>query len=996
MTFEEYQVGGRALYAGFVEAVRQILAAAVKANAMTPHAITGRAKDSASLKKKLEKNGIPLDAAIDEQLRDLAGVRLVFLTNTQVERFLASGIIHENFDVSNVNVHHPVPGTQTETRLFDSTNYTAQLKPERTALAEYHPFAGLKVEIQVQTLLKHAWAEMGHDTIYKEPDLQHVDKQQLERIKERMDAVMREHLLPAGHDFDMIARDFALLIQADQNFAPCIEAISTSKSNNALSAALDTLSDVVLPRLENRGDRFLEQLPALIDVVERTRRSPAEPIVDPSGAFDGENGLDVARKVAPVIEHHLLYDPTRTLDALIRLFTQSEGEERRLWLDLGRRLAENDVATWRTHGPAVQRIILDVFAALDTDALTAARELVVTMMQQVLSSEVNGISRGDFHTFQIAKGSVNASDAVRQVRSDAIGLLENLLAVSAEDQERGEILPALREASRPPYHGGSDAVRVLVMNDAARVAAIQRGLAPQCGLEMRRQMEVDAIHVHSWYHVLPEDMAANAELVGAQTAIMGELLALRDTLNADPDFILYKTLIGHDSVHPDAWDAEHFDPERLQKWREDSFPAIVGQIDTDGAEAWTSLVRRYLAEPIGIGDWLPLSGFSRHVAETRPDTAVHLLYQMDDALRLILTALLHGLEAAGRLDVIDPAVARFSGQGRYFQEMAAWLGERDGDGSKRLLSLSARARELGEHDGVLALVNAAGQAFKKTGDPSLIADVLMPAVALFTDAHLPGWVVNAWWVSHGGMVATLDEAQTTAFLASFVELPKIDHNAEYALARAADHFPARVLEFFESRIGRGRGDGGYFDAVPFRLHELPRPLSPHPEMLLRSARRMYGLKPSLHRFLGGKLVANIFPQLIPEIAGPLGGFVANGDREDLSFVLSTLQPYEGAEEVYAVCMDVVDRLDPGDDMLGRVTAVLGETGVVTGQFGRVEAEVEQHGRLQAWINDPREKVAAFARTEARSTAQSMAWEQRIAERELEQMKREWGEPETKH
>jgi ppGpp synthetase/RelA/SpoT-type nucleotidyltranferase len=62
-----------------------------------------------------------------------------------------------------------VPGTETETKLFDSTNYLVRLRPERLALAEYKPFEGLRAEIQVQTLLNHAWAEMGHDTIYSGP-----------------------------------------------------------------------------------------------------------------------------------------------------------------------------------------------------------------------------------------------------------------------------------------------------------------------------------------------------------------------------------------------------------------------------------------------------------------------------------------------------------------------------------------------------------------------------------------------------------------------------------------------------------------------------------------------------------------------------------------------------------------------------------------------------------------------------------------------------------
>lgn len=165
------------------------------------HAITGRAKYPESLRKKLLKREVDLAGAVDEAVKDLAGVRIVFLTNEEIGAFNGTYLLRENFEIISVNVHHAVPGTETETKLFDSTNYLVRLRPERLALAEYKPFEGLRAEIQVQTLLNHAWAEMGHDTIYKQPDLHNVGQKRLEAIRDRLDRVMREHLLPAGRLF---------------------------------------------------------------------------------------------------------------------------------------------------------------------------------------------------------------------------------------------------------------------------------------------------------------------------------------------------------------------------------------------------------------------------------------------------------------------------------------------------------------------------------------------------------------------------------------------------------------------------------------------------------------------------------------------------------------------------------------------------------------------------------------------------------------------------
>jgi ppGpp synthetase/RelA/SpoT-type nucleotidyltranferase len=165
-----------------------------------------------------------------DEIKDLAGCRIVFLTNSQVERFNNTGALHENFEVLSVNVHHPVPGTDTETKLFDSTNYLIRLKPDRLALTEYRAFDGMRAEIQIQTLLNHAWAEMGHDTIYKEPKLTRLGGGQMTAIGERMNKVMQDHLIPAGHDFDKIARDFRRLLKADGAAEATLNAIERKRA----------------------------------------------------------------------------------------------------------------------------------------------------------------------------------------------------------------------------------------------------------------------------------------------------------------------------------------------------------------------------------------------------------------------------------------------------------------------------------------------------------------------------------------------------------------------------------------------------------------------------------------------------------------------------------------------------------------------------------------------------------------------------------------------
>src|SRR5258708_31765367 len=49
---------------------------------------------------------------------------------------------------------------------YQSVHYPVKLRANRTALPEYARFSGLVAEVQIRTVLQHAWAEIEHDIQY--------------------------------------------------------------------------------------------------------------------------------------------------------------------------------------------------------------------------------------------------------------------------------------------------------------------------------------------------------------------------------------------------------------------------------------------------------------------------------------------------------------------------------------------------------------------------------------------------------------------------------------------------------------------------------------------------------------------------------------------------------------------------------------------------------------------------------------------------------------
>ena len=286
MNIDEYENGGRALYADFAEAVAAILEAAVaEHNDLRLQNIQGRAKEVDSLRAKLVKAEAAADAAIDDIAKDVSGCRLIFYTNGDVHRFGQSSVLRENFtvDYDRSKIHYP-DSKEDGAEFFISENWVVTLSDARSALPEYRRFAGLRCEIQVQTILDHAWAEMAHDTIYKPMTDVGFGAAKVEAMRKRLRKVMQEFLQPAGYAFDKIASDYAQLRDGKAMFdSDALGVIRACTDRNCLDDAVEKFSNYVLPNY----DDYIAAAPEIIDTLsDAVIRAPTMPDVPHKSYFD--------------------------------------------------------------------------------------------------------------------------------------------------------------------------------------------------------------------------------------------------------------------------------------------------------------------------------------------------------------------------------------------------------------------------------------------------------------------------------------------------------------------------------------------------------------------------------------------------------------------------------------------------------------------------------------------------------------------------------------
>jgi putative GTP pyrophosphokinase len=159
----------RARYEDFASVCRDLVKQCLTAAGVEIHSVDGRAKSVKSLARKaatpLEseperpKYGRPL-----EEITDLAAIRVITFFPRVVQE--VEEIVAREFEV--VERSDKAAKLREQERFgYQSVHYLVRLASKRRELPEYSRFADLILEIQVRTILQHAWAEIEHDIQYK-------------------------------------------------------------------------------------------------------------------------------------------------------------------------------------------------------------------------------------------------------------------------------------------------------------------------------------------------------------------------------------------------------------------------------------------------------------------------------------------------------------------------------------------------------------------------------------------------------------------------------------------------------------------------------------------------------------------------------------------------------------------------------------------------------------------------------------------------------------
>jgi putative GTP pyrophosphokinase len=156
-------------YKDLASVVKRIVEECLSRRGIKVQSVQARAKDPKSLGRKAAQPSESDPAKPKypqplEQITDLAACRVIAYfpkTLGQVDEIVRSEFCVVERTDKGANL------IEEERFGYQSIHYLVTLTPQRAKLPEYAPFAEVIAELQVRTVLQHAWAEIEHDIQYK-------------------------------------------------------------------------------------------------------------------------------------------------------------------------------------------------------------------------------------------------------------------------------------------------------------------------------------------------------------------------------------------------------------------------------------------------------------------------------------------------------------------------------------------------------------------------------------------------------------------------------------------------------------------------------------------------------------------------------------------------------------------------------------------------------------------------------------------------------------
>jgi Region found in RelA / SpoT proteins len=449
-------------------------------------------------------------------------------------------------------VHHPTD--ENEQLRYQAIHYTVLLKEQDTTLPEFKEFKGMRCEVQLQTILNHAWSETQHDMYHAATaiDNRGFGTAARQALDKRFKKIMDDYLRPAGYEFQKVQHDYERLMQGKTLFdRGAIETLESCDNNNERHKILSTLAEHVIPNYDDIKCVYPEIRRALAIAVQAARNTETKPIETPFGHFSGKTSKDVTLAAVGILNNLRYVDIEATFHALIGIYKGEQNREvQKKIIDTIKHLAKYELDIWEQAGPYIQAVLASVIERFSQGDLPILRPIVLTVWHELLGLEMESTSfSADMVTIRF--DALPVFEDIKAIRNRAIEGLFALFDASSTEGEKREVVNALQEATRLPGRANySNDLLQLTLEDMQRLTELLTQRAIGQPYELLEHLEHGMLFDYWRLRQFTTDEYSESGCKQTAEIVMEAIITFRDLINTDQQYVRYKTLVGYESIFP--------------------------------------------------------------------------------------------------------------------------------------------------------------------------------------------------------------------------------------------------------------------------------------------------------------------------------------------------------------------------------------------------------------------------------------------------------------
>lgn len=937
---EEYN-HHRDLYREFCNTIVFLLKTLLKNNGIQYQLVSSRVKEENSLRTKLTETKALSKLTSIKKLDDVAGSRVIFYLESEINNFIY--LIHQEFEVIKSNLRY----TEDD---YNAHHLIIKFKEERLKLTEYAQFKDLRCELQLTTVLFHAWSEVSHNITYKTPkDIKEFDSEKLDFLKNQLKDIMKNHIKPANYKFKFINSEYVNLLEGKEIFSTTfLNDLIKSKDRREMYNKLILLNQFV----EKYGDKTPPEykLPDFLKAVINHSLKLDKNIQIVGFGHEHHYIVNECIEIFSFIRYQY---PDNVFPILTELALDDNKKIRDKALNAIKKMSKYNQKVLEKIGLSMQFFMVDQIKNWSITEQLRRLEVIKWIFEEIFELEYEQTEMLDYKTFSFGFGLLTAAETVKQIREQSIQLLKTLYKGTEKTSDKIIILDLLQEATKTPTRGNySEEVELLVKENTASLISWYLTIIAQ-GTTMEVVKEIEE-QTH-WFN--------------RRFEVIDGLSTLVELIDMNERYIIYKDLVGYDTDY-----LEEIDWRKAKEIRNEKINQYINTISKVNENDWTSIIIEICSnhDLNNQSKYAYFSQFLYELACHNPQYAESLIQKHEEEINTFLYHVIAGLNVSDFKFAHD-LIELWIDSGTHLISCVLSLLYSEAIDISTLQRIFDKARFTKDSRVLNELFRILGTSkVDKMKSKSLYIRVMFELSEI--DDY---WWTNMVWFDKESILNNFDENEHDQILNILKKCPQFDYHICLMLIPIAKASPKKIINLFESRVSleeKQKERNPQYDAIPFHLHELGNVLKESPEVCISLIFEWFKKDDRSYSYEASNLLQKLFPSFDKSIESFFLSVLERKNVEEAKIILDVLGEYEGDFSIYNFCQQFVIAFHKQPDLQRELMRVLSQTGVVSGEYGFVEAYVLKKNEIETWKQSKNKAVQKFAKDfvidlDARITAQ---------------------------